>query len=111
MLHYLLKDFELQLAKEDVKTQIKIEDVEAIKTATSIMEQAPPEQVPPDFAASKEKAVEAMRSKLMEDGDRPNWGVVAVYSCTGSCGDMKVHEGTELGAYIEEFAWKQPSLD
>ena len=111
MLHYMLKDFEFEIAKEEVKTRIKKEDVEAIKTATSIMEQAPPEQVPPDLAASKEKAVEAMRSKLMEDGNRPNWGVVAIYSCTGSCGDMKVHEGAELGAYIEEFAWKQPSLD
>ena len=113
MLHYLLKDLELEQAKQEVKTKITKEDVDALKTASSIMEQAPPEQVPPDFAANKQKAVEALRNKLMdEDGKRPSWGVIAVYTCTGSCGGMDVGEGaSELGAYIEEFAWRQPSLD
>jgi pre-rRNA-processing protein TSR4 len=112
MLHYLLKDLELERAKEEVKTRIKKEDVEAIKTATSIIDQAPPEQVPPDFAASKEKAVDAMRAKLLrEDENRPDWGVVAIYSCTDSCDGTRVREGSELGAYMEEYAWKQPALD
>jgi pre-rRNA-processing protein TSR4 len=112
MLHYLLKDLEMEQAKEAVDTKIKKEDIEALKTASSIMEQAPPEQVPPDFAANKQKAVEALRNKLMkEDGKRPSWGVIAVYTCTSSCGGMEVDENSELAAYIEEYAWKQPSLD
>ena len=112
MLHYLMKDLELEQAKQEIKTKIKKEDVDALKTASSIMEQAPPEQVPPDFAANKQKAVEALRNKLMgEDGNRPDWGVIAVYTCTGSCGGMEVDDGSDLGAYMEEFAWKQPALD
>lgn len=111
MLHFLLKDHEVERAKE-LKSKIKKEDIEAIKTATSIMEQAPPEQVPPEFASNTEKAVAAMRAKLMEeDGRKPDWGMVAVYSCTECCGGMEVSDGSDLGAYIEEYAWKQPSLD
>ena len=86
---------------------------EAIKKATSIMEQAPKEQIPPSFAEAKEKAVAAMRSKLMgEDGDKElTWGIIAVYTCTASCGSgLQVEDGAELGAYREEFTWKQPSL-
>lgn len=112
MLHYLLKDLELELAKEKMKAKIKKEDVDALKTAESIMEQAPPEHIPPDFASSKQKAVDALRKKLMdEDDNRPSWGVIAIYTCTGCCGGVDVDEECDLGAYVEEFAWRQPSLD
>ena len=119
MLHYLLKDHQLERAKEQVKNRIKNTDEEAkeaIKAATSIIEQAPPDQVPPDFAASKEQAVNALRQKIMDgDGEtrEPGWGVVSVYTCTGSCGGMEIAGGDDagLGAYREEYAWKQPSLD
>ena len=114
MLHYLLKDHEINRASSEVRKSIETENVkEAIKKATSIMEQAPKEQIPPSFAEAKEKAVAAMRTKLMgEDGDKElSWGVVAVYTCTASCGSgVEAEEGAELGAYREEFTWKQPSL-
>ena len=35
--------------------------------------------------------------------DRLDWGTIAVYTCTASCGDS--------GAYLEEAAWVQPPLD
>jgi len=35
--------------------------------------------------------------------DRLDWGTIAVYTCTASCGDN--------GAYVEEAAWMQPPLD
>jgi pre-rRNA-processing protein TSR4 len=117
MVHILLKDHEIQKASSEYRNSIRTTTdgvKEAIKTASSIMEQAPPEQVPPAFADAKKKAVAAMRSKLMgQDGEKElNWGVVAVYTCTASCGDgLQVEEGAELGAYREEFAWKQASLD
>jgi len=111
MLHYLLRIHEKEKNKDD-KNTIKKEDIEAVRTATSIMEQSPPEQVPPDLATATEKAVNAIRAKIMEEDDNvPNWGCVSVFTCTGSCGGIEVPENSELGAYIEEFSWKQPSLD
>jgi pre-rRNA-processing protein TSR4 len=108
MIHYLMQDHAKRLSNKEKTDQVK----EAIAKATSIMEQAPAEQVPPAFAEAQEKAVSAMRSKIMQDGDDElSWGVIAVYTCTASCGGMEVEEGTELGAYREEYAWKQPSLD
>lgn len=121
MLHYLLKDHEIHRASATVRNTIRTDDEikNAIKQASSIMAQAPPEQIPPAFADAKEKAVTAMRSRLMgENGDKElAWGVIAVYSCTASCdvttqgGEETDGENSELGAYREEFAWKQPSLD
>lgn len=109
MIHYLMEDNAKHVKNEEYMYQVK----QAIAQATSIMDQAPAEQVPPEFSDAKERAVAAMRSKLMEDGkDELSWGVIAVYTCTDSCGGgLEVEEGSELGAYREEYAWKQPSLD
>ena len=119
MIHYLMQDHSKHRAnnnnnKVDDSTETDEVVKEAIAKATSIMEQAPPEQVPPTFADAKEKAISDMRSKLMggEDGDRDlSWGVIGVYTCTASCSVLDGEDETELGAYREEFAWKQPSLD
>ena len=35
--------------------------------------------------------------------DGLDWGTIAVYTCTASCGDS--------GSYLEEAAWMQPPLD
>ena len=41
-----------------------------------------------------------------------DWGTVAVYTCTASCGDgYVVSENDMNGAYREEVAWMQPPLD
>ena len=114
MIHYLMQDRAMQHAEEMVESSAGKDDVkDAIAKATSIIEQAPPEQVPPSFVDAKEKAISQMRSKLMgEDGEYDlNWGIIAVYTCTASCGILDGEEGDDLGAYKEEFAWKQPSLD
>jgi len=69
-------------------------------------------QIVNEFHQKIEKAVNAIRAKIMEEDDNvPNWGCVSVFTCTGSCGGIEVPENSELGAYIEEFSWKQPSLD
>lgn len=146
MLHYLLKDLHAERAKQNVKknntavTGDSDDDdaktMEAIKTVTDIIEQAPPEQVPPELAATKERAVENMRKKIMDghaNDKEPGWGVVSIFTCTASCGSshntttaadddsiqrqQEVYAvddsaaATALGAYIEEYAWRQPSLD
>lgn len=112
MLHYLLKDHDLQKSQNETKQKINSEQFrDAIGKASSILEQAPKEQIPPTFADAKEKAVEAMRTQLLECQNELSWGVVSVYTCVASCGENQIDEGSELGAYREEFAWKQPSLD
>ena len=113
MLHYLLKNHEeTERNKEDDKNTIKKEEIEALRAATNIIEQSEPQQVPPNLVDTTEKAVDAMRAKIMEgDTNKPNWGCVSVFTCTGSCGGLEVQENSKLGAYTEEFAWKQPSLD
>jgi hypothetical protein len=39
-----------------------------------------------------------------------DWGVIAVYTCTASCGDGGI-VCEENGCYREEVAWLQPPLD
>jgi len=112
MLHYLLKDHDIYRANSELKNSIRTDEVKkAIQQAASIMEQAPKEQIPPSFADAKEKAVENVRTQLMEGNNELCWGVVAIYTCTASCGGSHVEEDSALGAYREEYAWKQPSLD
>eukprot|EP00536_Pseudo-nitzschia_multiseries_P007202 jgi/Psemu1/304706/fgenesh1_kg.166_\ len=112
MLHYLLKDHHKERRKQNSQNVVDKKDTEAVRAATSILEQTPPEQVPPDLARTTEKAVEAARAKIMDVGSSvPDWGCVSVFTCTDSCGGMDVNAEDELGAYIEEYAWKQPSLD
>jgi hypothetical protein len=116
MLHYLFRDLEQErkrtIEHHPQRIKIKEEDIEALTMATSIMDQAPPEQVPPDLAANKEAVIDTFRNKLMEEDNKtPSWGVVSIYTCTSSCGGMDGEEDAEFGAYVEEFAWKQPSLD
>lgn len=38
-----------------------------------------------------------------------DWGTIAVYTCTASCGNGGI-ESKENGAYMEEVAWMQPPL-
>lgn len=112
MLHYLSKRHEMERAKERSKQAINKKDTEAVRAATTIIEQSPPEQVPPELAATTKKAIEAARNKIMDESTKvPDWGCVSVYTCTASCGGMDMKQDEELGAYIEEFAWVQPSLD
>jgi hypothetical protein len=39
-----------------------------------------------------------------------DWGTIAVYTCTGSCGNGEL-VCEETGCYREEVAWMQPPLD
>lgn len=105
MLHYLLK-------KEGSKHAINKEDTDAVRAATNILEQSPPEQVHPDLISTTKKAIEVARNRIMKgNANVPDWGSVSVFTCTDSCGGMDSKQDEELGAYIEEFVWKQPSLD
>jgi pre-rRNA-processing protein TSR4 len=117
LLHYLLQ------GRNDTKNKNKAystkdESYESIKQAVAhadlMLQQAPPEQIPPALVDAKIAAVQKMQERLVGSGSAKeiDWGVVAVYTCTASCGSTSdTTMDPVLGAYREEFAWKQPSLD
>jgi pre-rRNA-processing protein TSR4 len=92
---------------------------QAVEHADLMLQQAPPEQIPPALVDAKKAAVAKMQDRVVGRGSQKDidWGVVAVYTCTASCdssttaSDGETHMDPVLGAYREEFAWKQPSLD
>ena len=55
---------------------------------------------------------EKIQKTLLETKEDMDWGVIAVYTCTSSCGGGvggdDILLDSELGAYREEYAWKQP---
>jgi pre-rRNA-processing protein TSR4 len=139
MLHYLLqKKKHLSLNKNDDNNKATSDGrgeysklKEALEQTDSLVQQAPPEQIPPALIEARDAAIKRVQDDLLRDrgGDgsassrgEVNWGVVAVYTCTQSCSAMKNGGGDDvattseemdpdLGAYREEFAWVQPSLD
>ena len=103
LLHYLLQ------GKQGEKLENLGEIKEALEQTESLVQQAPPEQVPPALVDVRDAAVKRMQDRILEkQKEEIDWGVVAVYTCVNSC-----NEGadTDLGSYREEFAWVQPSLD
>jgi pre-rRNA-processing protein TSR4 len=103
LLHYLVNDVQKAphfIDKDSVK--------DALEQADSIVEQAPPEQIPPSFVDAKQAVVERVRKQIMNNTEL-DWGVIAVYTCIQSCAISNIDQ--ELGAYKEEFAWRQPSID
>jgi hypothetical protein len=43
------------------------------------------------------------------DPASPDWGMIAVYSCSASCGGTSESLNGEGSTYQEEFVWVQPS--
>ena len=82
---------------------------DALRQSESWIQQAPPEQVSPALVQAKDDAVRRLQESLLTT--QMDWGVIAVFTCTASCSRAGDDWHPELGAYQEEFAWKQPSLD
>ena len=80
-----------------------------LQQTVDFVEHAPPETIPPALVDAQKAAVARVQANLLESSSEVDWGVVAVYTCTNSCGGDD--NDRELGAYRQEFAWKQPSLD
>ena len=117
MLHFLLRDRPSTSPPHDY-TQLK----QALEQTESLVQQAPPEQIPPALIDAKNAAVQRVQRELL--GRDPavtnnteqtaafgeiDWGIVAVYTCQNSCSQGK--PTAELGGYREEYAWVQSSLD
>lgn len=113
LLHYLLQNRSKDGHSLDHFNQLK----EALEQTDSLVQQAPPEQIPPTLMEARDAAIQRVQNDLLErKGTEVEWGVVAVYTCTESCNfgkDEETKDGVDpnLGAYREEFAWVQSSLD
>ena len=81
---------------------------QAFLAATNIVNEASPDQVPPMLKEIQEEQLAIIQQSLLKS--ELDWGTICIYTCTKSC-DRPVGMNNELGAYHEEYAWKQPPLD
>lgn len=121
MIHYLLNDPDASSDNNDSKDNDRHVLTES-QRAVLLEAKAKIESgmdLPEGFKEQHDLAVASARDALLgiarkggdkggtseEEGakDRLDWGTIAVYTCTASCGDN--------GAYVEEAAWMQPPLD
>lgn len=101
LLHYL-QHKDSDSSSEATKDALQFEQFKAaLEQTQSLKEQAPPSMVPPSLAEAEGKAIENVQKQLFHQ--RMDWGVVAVYTCSKSCGAS--------GAYQQEYAWRQSPLD
>lgn len=126
MLHYLLQDPNSSTSNNDEQPrQVLTESERAVllEAQTKIESGV---DLPEGFKEQHEKVLANARESLLsgsssskkngstnEDGEEMlDWGTIAVYTCTASCGGGGIVTGNEEnGAYLEEAAWMQPPLD
>ena len=81
---------------------------QAFLAATNIVNEASSNQVPPMLKERQEEQLATIQQSLLKS--ELDWGTICIYTCTKSC-DRPEGIEHELGAYHEEYAWKQPPLD
>jgi Programmed cell death protein 2, C-terminal putative domain len=121
LLHYLKNDVVLSGSTDKEKMDEFSALKGALQQADAILEQAPPEQIPPSVVEGRQAAIDRIRNSLLgkngidNSNKELNWGTMVVYTCTQSCGGDDSSDARagdhELGAYREEYAWVQPAMD
>lgn len=114
LLHHLTSNVAVAEATT-LETDSYATTVAALQQADAWVQQAPPEAVPPVLLDARTATVKRLRHQLLHR-PRLDWGTVAVYTCAQSCHSTSKNnngttDATALGAYREEFAWVQPSVD
>ena len=110
MLQYLLQnrpDLEKQKQQEQESALPSATARQALSAASHVIQDAPPEQVPPVLKDQHDKTIRSIQQRLTASSTTLEWGVVGVYTCTKSC--AATTSSNELGAYLEEYAWRQPA--
>ena len=74
------------------------------------------DELPPGFESTQKDLVGKLKEGVLKsaggDNDNIDFGTISVYTCTGSCGDGRCDDTeSALGAYRQEFAWRQPPLE
>ena len=122
MLHYLLQDPNSSTSNnDDQPRQVLTESERAVllEAQTKIESGV---DLPEGFKEQHEKVLANARESLLSSSNKSkndqkgeemlDWGTIAVYTCTASCGGGGIVPGNEEnGAYLEEVAWMQPPLD
>ncbi|KAL9184197.1 hypothetical protein ACHAXT_002283 [Thalassiosira profunda] len=117
MLHSLLHDPDEAASSADARPVLTEAQRAVLLEAQSYIESGA--DLPEGFREEHEAAVANARQALL-GGEKDakgegakgglDWGTIAVYTCTASCGGGG-EASAETGAYIEEVAWVQPPLD
>jgi len=88
--------------------------VDAARAADAILQKVRPDDPAAGAAGAlaEDTAGRAAKALLRGDGDAMDWGTVAVYTCTKSCTGREglALRNVGMGAYVEEFGWKQPPI-
>ena len=102
--------------KDAQKGVMSEEKKRALLDASDIVDQAKEEgtesNLPQGFQKRQEELKEKFKAALLQDGKKDealDFGTIAVFSCTASCGGNET-DGP-LGAYRQEFAWRQKPLE
>ena len=126
MLHYLLQNPDNSTKSNDNNDEKGRQVLTEAERAVLLEAKSKIEsgmELPEGFKEQHDAAVARARDALLgikdsskageSDGTKTglDWGTIAVYTCTASCGDGKVGSFGENGAYLEEAAWVQPPLD
>ena len=122
MLHYLLQDPNSSNDDEQPRQVLTESERAVLLEAQTKIESGV--DLPEGFKEQHEKVLANARKSLLSGGSSSNkntnqdgeemldWGTIAVYTCTASCGGGEIVTGNEEnGAYLEEVAWMQPPLD
>lgn len=130
MLYYLLQSSSDETKKNDDKfgTQKLLSDLDKAILFEGQSKIDNGIDLPSGFMEAHSDAMKSARESLLgvvekekqaeEDMDKNNaggrgrsldWGTIAVYTCTASCGSGGI-VSKENGAYMEEVAWMQPPL-
>jgi len=124
MLHYLLQDPNSSNDDEQPRQVLTESERAVLLEAQTKIESGV--DLPEGFKEQHEKVLENARASLLSGGSSSSkngstnqdgeemldWGTIAVYTCTASCGGGGIVTGNEEnGAYLEEVAWVQPPLD
>ena len=120
MLHYLLQDPNSSNNDEQPRQVLTESERAVLLEAQTKIESGV--DLPEGFKEQHEKVLANARESLLSSSNKSkndqegeemlDWGTIAVYTCRASCGGGEIVPGNEEnGAYLEEVAWMQPSLD
>ena len=103
-------------SEETEGSSLTEEGKNALIAATDIVDQAKEEgtetDLPEGFKERHEALVDKFKASLLKDGKKDealDFGTIAIFSCTASCGGNNQDE--VLGGYKKEFAWRQKPLE